>query len=129
MRILDSKDQMDQKIAHNAPKLLKYLDKESLLTYNKFKTSLTELKIKFKENSNLVRGLDYYNNVAFEYVLKDKTSQNTILAGGRYDGLSSLIGGKDMAGVGWAAGVERIKMIIKHTSNKKNYKNNFNFCI
>ena len=119
MRILDSKDQMDKKIAHNAPKLLKYLDRESLLTYNKFKTSLTELKIKFKENSNLVRGLDYYNNVAFEYVLKDKTSQNTILAGGRYDGLSSLIGGKDMAGVGWAAGVERIKMIIKHTSNKK----------
>ena len=114
MRILDSKDEKDKILARDAPKILSYLDKESYKNYENIKFKLDELNINFNENINLVRGLDYYNHTAFEYVLNNKSSQNTILAGGRYDGLSSLMGGKKMPGVGWAAGIERIKMLVKN---------------
>ena len=77
------------------------------------------LNIKFKINRFLVRGLDYYNHTAFEYITSDDKSQNTVLAGGRYDGLVKSLGGKDIDGVGWAAGVERILMILKPTIFEK----------
>ena len=122
MRILDSKDEKDKILAREAPKILNYLDKKSLQNYENIKFKLEELNINFSENINLVRGLDYYNHTAFEYVLKNKSGQNTILAGGRYDGLSKLIGGKEMSGVGWAAGIERIKMLV-NSVNKIEEKN------
>ena len=60
----------------------------------------------------MVRGLDYYNHTAFEYIFSESKSQNTVLAGGRYDGLVKSLGGKDLSGIGWAAGIERILMIM-----------------
>ena len=66
-----------------------------------------------------MRGLDYYNHTTFEYIFSDKKSQNAILAGGRYDGLVKSMGGSDLAGVGWAAGMERILMLLNYNEKVK----------
>ena len=66
-------------------------------------------------NPHLVRGLDYYNHTAFEFVTFENKSQNAILAGGRYDNLVSSLGGKQLSGVGWASGVERIILNLEKT--------------
>ena len=123
LRILDSKSHIDKKLIESSPNIFSFLDKESKVFYENIKDTLLELKINFVENSNLVRGLDYYNHTAFEFIeVNSEGNNNTILAGGRYDGLVNAIGGKDICGVGWAAGIERISSIIpKHTfANKKN---------
>jgi len=67
-----------------------------------------------------VRGLDYYNHTAFEYKTSEIKSQNTVLAGGRYDGLIKSFGGDDLGGVGWAAGVERLVLNLLNLKNKEN---------
>ena len=113
LRILDSKDSKDKEIALGAPIIMDYLDLESKTFYENLKNSLEELKIKFYENNNLVRGLDYYNHTAFEFVTKSEKRQNTIIAGGRYNGLVKSLGGKDICGVGWAAGIERISSLLE----------------
>ncbi len=125
LRILDSKDLGDKKISSNAPKIIKSLDNESLTFYENIKEGLNKVGINFTENPNLVRGLDYYNHTAFEFV-NNKKGQNTVLAGGRYNGLVSSLGGKDICGVGWAAGIERITMMMKE---KKNYNKRKKICI
>ncbi|MDC3091607.1 histidine--tRNA ligase [Rickettsiales bacterium] len=125
MRILDSKDLVDKKISNNAPKIIESLNNESLTFYENIKEGLNKVKINFTENSNLVRGLDYYNHTAFEFV-NNKKAQNTVLAGGRYNGLVSSLGGKDICGVGWASGIERITMMMKE---KKNHNNRKKICI
>ena len=113
LRILDSKDSKDKEIALGAPIIMDYLDLESKTFYENLKNSLKELNIKFNENNNLVRGLDYYNHTAFEFVTKSEKRQNTIIAGGRYNGLVKSLGGKDICGVGWAAGIERISSLLE----------------
>ena len=111
LRILDSKDEGDKKINANAPRLEDHLNEESVAYYSRVKDYLEELDLTFVQNSNLVRGLDYYNHVVFEFVSGDLGAQNTVLAGGRYDGLVSTMGGPATPAVGWGAGLERLMLI------------------
>ena len=74
--------------------------------------------IDFKENNKLVRGLDYYCSTVFEFKTNDLGSQDTLIGGGRYDGLISILGGPDISGIGWAGGIERISMLMKNQKTK-----------
>jgi histidyl-tRNA synthetase len=112
LRILDSKNEVDKKIVMNAPSVLDYLNENSKARFEKVCEGLNILKIKYQIDKNLVRGLDYYCHTAFEFITSDLGSQGTVLAGGRYDGLAKMLGGDDIAGVGWAAGVERLALMI-----------------
>jgi len=100
-----------------------YLDEDSLFFFKAVEKNLKILGIDYTVNPYLVRGLDYYNHTAFEFITSEDKSQNTILAGGRYDGLVSSLGGKNISGIGWAAGVERIVMNIKNFQKKKKVVN------
>ena len=119
LRILDSKNEEDRSIIQSAPKIFDFLDDESKAFFNKILSTLENLNIDFKINPFLVRGLDYYNHTTFEYITNENKSQNAVLAGGRYDGLMKSLGGKDISGVGWAAGIERICLNIQKCSNLK----------
>ena len=118
LRVLDSKEENDIQIVQNSPNIVDYLDDESKKMFEDLINGLEKLNINYNINRYLVRGLDYYNHSAFEYVTEEKKSQNTVLAGGRYNQLFASIGGKDLSGVGWAAGVERIEMQINNLKNK-----------
>ena len=120
LRILDSKNSDDQEIIKKSPILFDYLDKESKSFFEEIQTNLKNLKINFLLNPHLVRGLDYYNHTAFEFVTFENKSQNAILAGGRYDNLVSSLGGKQLSGVGWASGVERIILNLEKTELNNN---------
>mgnify|MGYP001301124819 CR=1 FL=1 len=113
LRILDSKNSADQKILTNAPNVLDYLNKESRKRFENVCEGLDVLNIKYEIDKNLVRGLDYYCHTAFEFITDELGAQGTVLAGGRYDGLSKMLGGVEVAGVGWAAGVERLSLMIQ----------------
>ena len=119
LRILDSKNEKDMRILESSPKISDFLDDESMSFFKKIVDTLGSLNISFKINPLLVRGLDYYNHTTFEYIFSDKKSQNAILAGGRYDGLVKSMGGSDLAGVGWAAGIERILMLLNYNGYEK----------
>ncbi|MDC0975853.1 histidine--tRNA ligase, partial [Alphaproteobacteria bacterium] len=112
LRILDSKNETDKKILRNAPNIIDYLNDVSQERFEKVCSGLSALKIKYQIDKNLVRGLDYYCHTAFEFITSDLGSQGTVLAGGRYDGLAKMLGGVDTAGVGWAAGVDRLSLMI-----------------
>src|SRR5215469_14264330 len=112
LRILDSKDAGDIRINEDAPAFDQYLNVESCAFFAEVRDGLDRLGIEYRLNSRLVRGLDYYTHSVFEFVTTDLGSQGTVLAGGRYDGLVELMGGPEMAGVGWAAGVERLALLI-----------------
>ena len=112
LRILDSKDHEDQRIVQNAPNILDFLNFESKTRFEEICKGLDQLNIKYNIDKNLVRGLDYYCHTAFEFVTNELGSQGTVLAGGRYDGLSKMLGGSDIPGVGWAAGIERLALMI-----------------
>jgi len=112
IRILDSKEIKDQKIVSKAPRILDYLSKDSLCKFEEVKKLLKEYNIDFKENYSLVRGLDYYCNTVFEFKSNSLGAQDTIIGGGRYDGLIKTLGGQDIPGVGWAGGIERIMMLM-----------------
>ena len=118
LRILDSKDKSDKDILLNAPKINEYLSKESQNFFNDIKLMLADNNILFKEDEKLVRGLDYYTHTAFEFQTNEEKRQNAILAGGRYDKLINMISSRDIPGIGWAAGVERLSNLL---SDKKNY--------
>ena len=118
LRVLDSKEENDIKIVQNSPNIIDFLDYESKSMFEDLINGLEKLSINYKINRYLVRGLDYYNHSAFEYVTEEKKSQNTVLAGGRYNQLFASIGGKDISGVGWAAGVERIEMQMNDLKTK-----------
>ena len=121
LRILDSKSEEDIEIIKNAPKLINYLEAESKDNFNKVLEGLTSLDIPYKINHKLVRGLDYYNNTTFEFITDRLGSQSAILAGGRYDNLMKQMGGSDIPGIGWAAGIERLALLatIKEDQKKK----------
>ena len=112
LRILDSKNESDKNLLISAPQIMEFLDGESKDFFKEIVKLLTSLDIEFEVNPFLVRGLDYYNHTAFEYIFSESKSQNAVLAGGRYDGLVKSLGGKDLSGIGWAAGIERILMIM-----------------
>ena len=112
LRILDSKNEEDQKIIQNAPSIFEYFNIDSKTRFEDVCKGLDHLNIKYQIDKNLVRGLDYYCHTAFEFTTNELGSQGTVLAGGRYDGLSKMLGGPDVPGVGWAAGIERLALMV-----------------
>jgi histidyl-tRNA synthetase len=122
LRILDSKDTNDQLIIRDAPKLKDFLSNSSIDFYQNVKNLLSSHGIGFIEDDLLVRGLDYYTHTAFEFQMFEEKRQNTILAGGRYDELISMISSRDIPGIGWAAGVERLIDLISIPTFAKNKK-------
>lgn len=112
MRILDSKDETDIRIVAGAPTIFPYLTDEAAAFYAGLKENLTRFGVPFRENPSIVRGLDYYNHTAFEFVTDRLGAQGTVLAGGRYDGLVAEMGGPPTPAVGWAAGVERLALLM-----------------
>ena len=119
LRILDSKAEEDIEIVKNAPKLINYLESESKDSFNKVLEGLNNLNITYEINHKLVRGLDYYNNTTFEFITNKLGSQSAILAGGRYDNLMKQMGGPDIPGIGWAAGIERLALLTTIKEDKK----------
>lgn len=113
LRILDSKNEATQAVLVGAPTLGDYLDEESRLHFEGVKARLDAAGIAYQINHKLVRGLDYYNRTVFEWVTDKLGAQGTVCAGGRYDGLVSMLGGKATPGVGFAMGVERLVLLLE----------------
>ena len=128
MRILDSKDEQDKEILLNAPIITENLSQESTKYFNQVKGLLENNCIDFTIDHKLVRGLDYYTDTAFEFQTNEDKRQNAILAGGRYDKLISLISSRDIPGIGWAAGVERLMSLI-NIENQKEKKSKVLFAV
>ena len=112
LRILDSKDEGDRRIVAGAPTIQAHLTPAAAEFYASLKTHLTAFGVPFVENPRIVRGLDYYGHTAFEFVTSRLGAQGTVMAGGRYDGLVAEMGGPATPAVGWAAGVERLSMLL-----------------
>ncbi len=118
LRILDSKNSDLEDLISNAPKMIDCLDNNSNDHFNALKKYLDQLKIPYKVNPKLVRGLDYYNLTVFEWVSNELGSQGTICGGGRYDGLVEKMGGNPTPAIGFAMGLERIALLIQDKSNQ-----------
>jgi histidyl-tRNA synthetase len=112
MRILDSKDKGDRAIVADAPTIAPHLTPEAAEFYAALLAHLARFGVPFRENPRIVRGLDYYNHTAFEFVTERLGAQGTVMAGGRYDGLVEQMGGPPTPAVGWAAGIERLSMLL-----------------
>ncbi len=115
LRILDSKDPGDRKVVAGAPSLSEHLNQASRDFFAAVTEGLDILGIAYRQNPRLVRGLDYYTHSIFEITTEDLGAQATVLGGGRYDGLVELLGGPPTPGVGWAAGIERLAMLMTET--------------
>ncbi len=113
MRVLDSKDENDQKLTALMPLITDHLNDECATHFERVKSLLTAYGIPFTVNGRLVRGLDYYTKTAFEITSTDLGSQDALAGGGRYDLLVKELGGKQTPGVGFAAGMERLMMILE----------------
>jgi histidyl-tRNA synthetase len=112
LRILDSKERQDRPIADSAPDIDAYLSDEAKEFFAQVTEGLDACGVAWTRNSRLVRGLDYYRHTAFEFVTDRLGAQGTVLAGGRYDGLIESLGGPHTPAVGWAAGIERLGMLL-----------------
>lgn len=112
LRILDSKDPRDRPIADSAPDIDAYLTDEARSFFEKVTAGLDAAGVAWERNARLVRGLDYYRHTAFEFVTDRLGAQGTVLGGGRYDGLIENLGGPATPAVGWAAGIERLAMLV-----------------
>jgi histidyl-tRNA synthetase len=112
LRILDSKDGGDIRVNAGAPPYSDYLNETSRDFFAAVRRGLDAIGIAYRINARLVRGLDYYCHTAFEFVTSDLGAQGTVMGGDRYDGLVGVMGGPETPGVGWAAGIERLAMLI-----------------
>jgi histidyl-tRNA synthetase len=112
LRILDSKEESDGRVSLEAPPFEEFLNTPSRDFLARVRDGLDALGISYRLNPRLVRGLDYYTHTAFEFVTSDLGAQGTVIGGGRYDGLVEMMGGPATPGVGWAAGIERLAMLI-----------------
>jgi histidyl-tRNA synthetase len=112
LRILDSKDERDRRICADAPNVDQYLTSEASDFFAAVTAGINAAGVPWKRNARLVRGLDYYRHTAFEFVTDRLGAQGTVIAGGRYDGLIEALGGPHTPAVGWAAGIERLAMMI-----------------
>lgn len=112
LRVLDSKDPQDIEAVKTAPSILDFLSPEDKLHFVKVQEGLTDLQIPFIINTNLVRGLDYYNKTVFEIVSSDLGAQSSLCGGGRYDGLVKSLGGNDLPSTGFATGIERVLQVM-----------------
>lgn len=119
LRILDSKDPKDRPIADSAPGIDTYLTAEARSFFERVTKGLDAAGVAWTRNDRLVRGLDYYRHTAFEFVTDRLGAQGTVLAGGRYDGLIGSLGGPETPGVGWAAGVERLAMLLEEPAAER----------
>ena len=120
LRILDSKKENDIEISNKAPSIEEYISKDSKIHFTELKNALDSFQINYEVNNKLVRGLDYYCSTVFEFKTNELGSQDTLLGGGRYDGLIGILGGPDVSGIGWAAGIERISMLMNKINISKN---------
>ncbi len=118
LRILDSKDEADIKLSENAPLITSYYTNDAAKYFDDVKSYLDILKVKYKINPKLARGLDYYCHTAFEFITNKLGAQGTLLAGGRYDGLTKLMGEEEIPAIGFAAGIERIALMGNFTPEK-----------
>jgi histidyl-tRNA synthetase len=112
LRILDSKDARDQAFVGDAPKIDEFLSGEAQDFFGAVTAGLDAAGVKYQRAESLVRGLDYYRHTAFEFVTDRLGAQGTVLGGGRYDGLMETLGGPHTPAVGWAAGIERLVMLV-----------------
>ncbi|MCY7041949.1 histidine--tRNA ligase [Streptococcus sanguinis] len=112
LRVLDSKEPEDKAAVEGAPSILAYLDEESSTYFAAVRSMLETLQIPYVINTNMVRGLDYYNHTIFEFTTEVVGSQLTICAGGRYDGLVAYFGGPETPGVGFGMGLERLLLVL-----------------
>lgn len=112
LRILDSKDENDRQLIADAPKLGDYLNAASSDHFNRVAEQLDAAGIAYIHDAKLVRGLDYYCHTAFEFITDALGAQGTVLGGGRYDGLAEMLGGPALPAVGFAAGIERLSLLI-----------------
>lgn len=112
LRVLDSKEKEDKVAVENAPSILDYLDEESQVHFDEVRTMLDSLNIPYVIDTNMVRGLDYYNHTIFEFITTIDKSELTICAGGRYDSLVEYFGGPETAGFGFGLGLERLLLVL-----------------
>tara|TARA_R100000093_G_scaffold16476_1_gene9349 strand:+ start:6223 stop:7464 length:1242 start_codon:yes stop_codon:yes gene_type:complete len=119
LRILDSKDRRDRAFVADAPKIDQFLSDDARAFFDAVTSGLDAAGVKWQRAESLVRGLDYYRHTAFEFIPDEGSeaagklgSQSTILGGGRYDGLMESLGGAPTPAVGWAAGIERLAMLV-----------------
>ena len=112
LRVLDSKEKEDKVAVENAPSILDYLDDESQAHFDEVRAMLDSLNIPYVIDTNMVRGLDYYNHTIFEFITTIDKSELTICAGGRYDSLVEYFGGPETAGFGFGLGLERLLLVI-----------------
>ena len=113
LRVLDSKEKEDKLAVENAPSILDYLDEESQTHFQAVRSMLEALGIPYVINTNMVRGLDYYNHTIFEFTADVAGNELTICAGGRYDSLVAYFGGPETAGFGFGMGVERLLLVFE----------------
>lgn len=116
LRILDCKRDECRAATHDAPAITGYLGPECVEHFEAVKTALGDVGLTYRVEPRLVRGLDYYTKTAFEFTAEGLGAQNTIAAGGRYDGLVEALGGPSTPGVGFALGIERVVALLKQGS-------------
>jgi histidyl-tRNA synthetase len=119
LRILDSKDPGDRALIADAPGFGQHLNQKSRDFFAAVTDGVGALGIAYELNPRLVRGLDYYCHTAFEFTTTELGAQGTVMGGGRYDGLMEIMGGPATAGVGWAAGIERMAMMLAETPSAR----------
>ncbi|MAL52798.1 histidine--tRNA ligase [Bacteroidota bacterium] len=119
LRAMDSKDANIKELMKNAKKISEFLSADQLKKYDEIKSLLTGMEIKFTENPDLVRGMDYYTGTVFEFTNNQLGAQNSILGGGRYDNLISDLGGNRLPATGFALGVDRLAEIVKMKEQQK----------
>jgi len=122
LRILDSKSPNEIDIIKNAPLISEFWTKDDKDHFDELCSYLDAMSISYSIDPKLVRGLDYYSRTTFEIISSSLGAQDAICGGGRYDGLVEIIGGKPTPGIGFAAGMERILMIINDANTKENIK-------
>lgn len=137
-RILDSKNDNDKLLSESAPKIIDFFTESALANWNKLLETLSLFDVEYVIDNTIVRGLDYYTSTIFEFTTNELGAQNTILAGGRYDSLIKSMGGPDVGAVGFAAGIERLMLLLpksQEVQSKKKYvispisKDNMKYCI
>lgn len=118
LRMLDCKEERCKMIAEGAPKIVNYLCNECENHFNGVKGLLDRQGVKYTIDSSIVRGLDYYTKTVFEFVSEEIGSQGTVCGGGRYDGLVENLGGPKVPAIGFAAGIERLMLLMENTNKK-----------
>ena len=125
LRILDCKVDKDSEILKNAPSIMDYLNEESRIRFKKVLEYLEYLDIDYEIDTNIVRGLDYYNHTVFELVadLNELGNASTLCGGGRYNNLVSNLGGPETPGIGFACGVDRLMIVLQELNKEKEIEN------